>query len=79
MVSIAIYVLLALIFLKFHIIFPLVSKEALVVANQIKIHVFLYFGLPKIIHSYNGSEMVVIIVMLWPGKVSFINDAPGHS
>ena len=41
MVSIAIYVLLALILLKFHIIFPLVSKEALVVTNQIKIHVFI--------------------------------------
>ena len=65
MVSITIYVFLAIIFLKLHIIFPLVSKEALVIANQIKIHVFLYFGLLKIIHSYNGSEMVNVIIALF--------------
>ena len=70
-------------FSKFHVIFPLVSKEVRVVANGIKIHVFSYFGLLKVIHSGNGSEFVhdiiAALVMLWPGKVSLINGAPGHS
>ena len=70
-------------FSKFHVIFPLVSKEAWVVANGIKIHVFSYFGLPRIIHSDNRSEFVndiiVALVMFWPGKATFINGALGHS
>ena len=70
-------------FSKFHVIFPLVSKEARVVANGIKIHVFPYFGLLKIIHSDNGSEFVYDVIatlfILWPGKTSFINGAPRPS
>ena len=70
-------------FSKLHVIFSLVSKEARVVANAIKIHVFSYFGLRKIVHSDNESEFVndiiAALVMLWPGKASFIYGAPGQS
>ena len=70
-------------FSKLHVIFSLVSKEARVVAYAIKIHVFSYFGLRKIVHSDNESEFVndiiAALVMLWPGKASFINGAPGQS
>ena len=44
---------------------------------------FWYFGLPKIIHSDNGSEflnsVIAALVVLWPGKAEFINGGPGHS
>ena len=70
-------------FSKLHVIFPLVFKEEQVVANGIKIHVFSYFGLRKFIHSDNESEFVndviATLVMLWPGKGSFINGTPGQS
>ena len=70
-------------FSKFHPIFQLVSKEAQVVANGIEIHVFSYFGLPKIIHNNDGPEFVNDIIaalaILWPGKASFKHGAPGHS
>ena len=69
-------------FSKFHVIFPLVSKEARVVAYGIKIHVFSYFGVLKIIHRDTGSEFVNDVIatlsILWPGKTSFINGAPRH-
>ena len=39
-------------FSKLHVIFPLVSKE---VANEIKVYVFSYVGLPKIIHTHTHT------------------------
>ena len=54
-----------------------------VVPNEIKINMLSHFGLLKTIHSSNGSEFVndiiAALVLLWPGKVRFINGAPGHS
>ena len=70
-------------FSKFHIVFPLKCKDASVVAEEIRTRVFSYFGLPKIIHSDNGSEfldsVIAALVVLWPGKTEFINGGPGHS
>ena len=70
-------------FSKFHVIFPLPSKNATVVAKEFKRHVLSNFGLPKIIHSDNGSEFVndviTTLVVLWPGHAKFFNGGPGHS
>ena len=42
-----------------------------------------HFGVPKIIHSNNGSEFVndviTTLVVLWPGHAKFVNGGPGHS
>ena len=70
-------------FSKFHVILPLPSKNATVVAKEFKRHEFSYFGLPKIIHSNNGSEFVnyviATLVVLWPGHAKFDNGGPGPS
>ena len=55
-------------FSKFHVIFPLVSKEARVVANGIKIHVFSYFGLPK---SYIGTMGLSLLMTSLPLLLCF--------
>ena len=70
-------------FSKFHVIFPLPSKNATVVAKEFKRHVLPYFGQPKIIHSNNGSEFVndviTALVVLWPGHARLVNGGPGLS
>lgn len=68
-------------FSKYHVIFPMAHKTAEETAQNLVVRVFFYFGLP--IQSYNGTEFVNIVlravVVLWPGKCSFINGSPGHS
>ena len=70
-------------FSKFHVIFPLPSKNATVVAKEFKRHVLSCFGLPKIIHSSNGSEfandIITALVVLWSGQTKFVHGGPGHS
>ena len=70
-------------FSNFYVIFPLASQEARVIANGTNIYVFLYFGLPKIIHSHNWSEfindIIAGLIKFWSGEASFINGAPCHS
>ena len=70
-------------FSKYHDLAPQKSKEAKETAKIIVTKVFSYFGLPKIIHSDNGKELINDIihanVVLWPGMSSFVNGGPGHS
>lgn len=70
-------------FSKFHVLFPLRSKYAVEVAKNLKVRVFSYFGLPKILHSDNGREfvndLIKSLLILWPGESNMINGSPGHS
>ena len=70
-------------FSKLHIMFPLMRKTASEVCKNVIERFFSVFGLPRIIHSDNGSEFVNSLiksfVTLWPGKATFVNRNPGHS
>ena len=64
-------------FTKYHILFPLKTKEAAEVAKNLVTKVFSYFGLPTILHSDNGREFVADIIFKvvesWPGKCTLVN------
>ena len=70
-------------FSRYHVIYPQINKSAKETANNIINRFFAYFGLPTIIHCDNGKEFVndilQAIVMLWPGRSSFVRGNPGHS
>ena len=70
-------------FTKFRIIFPLKTKTAAEVAENIEKRYFAYFGIPRIIHTDNGTEftnsLLKCLVRLWPGKCKFVTGRPGHS
>ena len=70
-------------FSRYHVIYPQINKSAKETANNIINRFFAYFGLPTIIHSDNGKEflndILQAIVMLWPGRSSFVRGNPGHS
>ena len=67
-------------FSKYHIIFPLLRKEASEIAANLVCRVFSYFGLPYILHSDQGKEFVneIIrsVVNSWPGKCRLVNGKP---
>ena len=70
-------------FSKYRVLAPQKPKEAKEAAEIIVTKVFSYFVLPKIMHSDNGKEfinnIIQAIVVLWSGRLSFINGGPGHS
>ena len=67
-------------FSKFHILFPMASKETAVVAANLVCKVFAYFGLPYILHSDNGKEFVSALIRSivndWPGECKIVNGRP---
>ena len=69
-------------FSKFHILFPMCSKEAVEVADNLAVRVFSYFGMLYILQSDNGTEFVnkVIKGLLknWDGLCKTINGRPRH-
>ncbi|XP_076039646.1 SCAN domain-containing protein 3-like [Oratosquilla oratoria] len=68
---------------KFHIIFPLTSKDADVIAYGLQERVLAYLGPPKIFHSNSGWEFVnctlPALMEQWKGEVTFIWGHPRHS
>ena len=69
-------------FSKLRIIFPLISKEAAMVVEQLHTRVFSYFGLPSILQSDHGKEfvnaMIHATVVIWPGVCSIVNGSVRH-
>ena len=67
-------------FTKYHILFPVKSKEAKKVATGLRGWVFSYFGLPYILHSDNGrvhvNSVIVDTVDIWPGECKIVNEKP---
>ena len=63
-------------FSKYHILFPLLSKEGAEVAMNLIKYVFSYFGLPYLLHCDNGREFVNEVVEKWPGECQIIHGKP---
>ena len=67
---------------KFHILFPLERKTAVLVAEGLEKNVFAVFGTPKILHHDNEREFVNQIVTetvkSWPGETAIITGRPRH-
>ena len=65
---------------KYHILFPMKSKEAKEVVTGIRERAFSYFGLPYILHSDNGCEFVNSVIVdtinIWPGECKIVNGKP---
>lgn len=70
-------------FSKYHVLFPLRTKEPIEVASNLKRFYFSNFGLPKIVQFDNGAEFVDLIIkatiVQWPGRAKIINGSPRHS
>ena len=70
-------------FSKFHVLFPLKSKLATEVSDNLVRKVFSYFGLPYILHTDNGTEfrneVIAHTIEIWPGEAKVIHGAPRHS
>ena len=64
-------------FTKFHIVFPMKSKQAKEVVHGLKERVFSVFGLPDILHSDNEREfvnnLIVDTIEEWPGECKLAN------
>ena len=64
-------------FTKYHILFPMKSKEAKEVATGLRERVFGYFGLPYILHSDNGREFANSVIAYtidnWPSECKIVN------
>ncbi|CAF1544076.1 unnamed protein product [Rotaria sordida] len=67
-------------FSKYSWLYPLVTKEAINVAETLK-SIFYQFGPPRILQSDNGREFVAKVILaltkLWPGLL-IINGRPRH-
>ena len=70
-------------FTKFHILFPLKSKNSQDVAAMIEERVLAYLGPPRVFHSDNGHEFVNQILHslfeTWGGDTTFVRGRPRQS
>ena len=67
---------------KFNFAYGIPSKRAVDVALILNIHIFPYFGVPKILHSDNGREFInqVIDELLrtWHSEIQLVSGRPRH-
>ena len=67
----------------FNFAYALEARSARIVAGILNMHIFPYFGIPRILQSDNGREFVNEVLSemlkLWHSNIQLVSGSPRHS